>query len=140
MEKEEGGMETCHSGGRAPRPASDWQWDIAGSDKALSKAASSFHRETNSSHLSRALNIAILDTRLLIPLPPPRATVWPRRAFGPVESVPAVCGQLRVVTRELCSENPQWVSGPTCKKRRLDLEPGLLQLWIHRPLPVLFAF
>lgn len=47
----------------------------------------------------------------------------------------------RVVTRELCSENPQWVSGPTCKRReRLDLEPGLLQLWIHRPLPVLFAF
>lgn len=31
-------METCHSGGRPPS-ASDWQWDIAGSDKALSKAA-----------------------------------------------------------------------------------------------------
>ena len=101
-------------------PASDSQWDIAGTEKAASKAASSFHRETNRSHLSRALNyIAILDTRLPTPPTPTqghslatgRALVQRSRVPRSVHSSGGWAGETWV-TRELCNEDPQWVSGP----------------------------
>ena len=91
-----------------------------GTEKAVSKAASSFHRETNRSHLSRVLNyIAILDTRLLMPPTPTqghslakgRALVQRSRVPGSVDSSGGWAGET-LVTRELCNENPQWVSGP----------------------------
>lgn len=61
-------METCHSGG-AP-PASDWQWDIAGSDKALSRQRLHFTGDKQQPSQPCAEYIAILDTRLLIPPTP----------------------------------------------------------------------
>lgn len=52
------------------------------------------------------------------------------------------CGQCRwpnrwdLVTGEVCTEIPQWVSGPTSKMRGLDLEQGFLQLWSHGPIQI----